>query len=81
MAGVEALKRHGVPFNALVTVNRTNARYPLEVYRFMTQELGATYVQFNPCVEPVDFKQTAPQFWRDDTIPLTGSRRAHPGDG
>lgn len=80
MAGVEALKRHGVPFNALVTVNRTNARYPLEVYRFMTQELGATYVQFNPCVEPVDFKQTAPQFWRDDTIPLTGSRRARPGD-
>lgn len=26
MAGVEALKRHGVSFNALVTVNRTNAR-------------------------------------------------------
>ena len=80
MAGVEALKRHGVPFNALVTVNRTNARFPLEVYRFVTRELGATYVQFNPCVEPVDFKQTAPQFWQDESIPLTGSRRARPGD-
>ena len=33
-----------------------------------------------PCVEPVDFKQTAPQFWQDDAIPLTGSRRARPGD-
>jgi uncharacterized protein len=28
----------------------------------------------------VDFKQTAPQFWRDDTIPVTGTRRARPGD-
>ncbi|MRT43435.1 anaerobic sulfatase maturase [Enterobacteriaceae bacterium RIT702] len=80
MAGVAALKRHSVPFNALVTVNRTNARFPLEVYRFLTRELGATYIQFNPCVEPVDFKQTAPQFWQDDTIPVTGSRRARPGD-
>lgn len=80
MTGVAALKRHQVPFNALVTVNRTNARFPLEVYRFLTRELGATYIQFNPCVEPVDFKQTAPQFWRDDTIPVMGSRRARPGD-
>lgn len=80
MAGVAALKRHQVPFNALVTVNRTNARFPLEVYRFLTRELGATYIQFNPCVEPVDFKETAPQFWRDDTIPIMGSRRARPGD-
>ncbi len=80
MAGVAALKRHHVPFNALVTVNRTNARFPLEVYRFLTRELGATYIQFNPCVEPVDFKQTAPQFWHDDTIPVIGSRRARPGD-
>lgn len=80
MAGVAALQRHGVPFNALVTVNRTNARFPLQVYRFLTRELGATYLQFNPCVEPVDFTQTAPQFWRDDSIPVSGSRRARPGD-
>jgi uncharacterized protein len=80
MKGVEVLKKYQVPFNALVTVNRTNARFPLEVYRFMTQALGATYVQFNPCVEPVDFKSTAPQFWREDTIPVTGTRCAKPGD-
>jgi uncharacterized protein len=80
MAGADALKRHGVPFNALVTVNRTNARFPLEVYRFVTRELGATYVQYNPCVEPVDFTRTAPHFWHDDTIPVVGSRRARPGD-
>ncbi|WMY76505.1 anaerobic sulfatase maturase [Buttiauxella selenatireducens] len=80
MKGIDALKRHGVPFNALAVVNRTNARFPLEVYRFLTQEIGATYIQFTPCVEAVDFKQTAPQFWHDDMIPVTGSRRAKPGD-
>ncbi|WP_349922126.1 anaerobic sulfatase maturase [Aeromonas veronii] len=80
MEGVAALKKFQVPFNALVTVNRTNARFPLEIYRFLTRELGATYIQFNPCVEPVDFTRTAPQFWHDDSIPVTGSRRAKPGD-
>ena len=48
MAGVDALKRHGVPFNALVTVNRTNARFPLEVYRFVTRELGRPTCSLTP---------------------------------
>jgi len=80
MQAIETLKRHGVPFNTLVVVNRINARFPREVYRFLTRTVGATYIQFTPCVEPVDFKTTAPQFWQEDTIPLTGSRRAKPGD-
>ena len=80
MEGIAALKRHGVPFNALAVVNRVNARFPREVYRFLTRELGATYIQFTPCVEAAEFKTTAPQFWREETIPITGSRRAKPGD-
>lgn len=80
MAGIEALKRHGVPFNALAVINRTNARFPREVYRFLTRDVGATYIQFTPCVEAAVFKTTAPQFWQDDTIPISGSRRARPGD-
>jgi uncharacterized protein len=80
MAGIEALKRHQVPFNALTVVNRVNARFPREVYRFLTRDLGATYIQFTPCVEGTDFKTTAPQFWQEDLIPITGSRRAKPGD-
>ncbi|MCT4708841.1 anaerobic sulfatase maturase [Enterobacteriaceae bacterium H11S18] len=80
MAGIDALKRHQVPFNALAVVNRVNARFPREVYRFLTRELGATYIQFTPCVEATDFKTTAPQFWHEKSIPMTGSRRAKPGD-
>ncbi|MCV5343149.1 anaerobic sulfatase maturase, partial [Escherichia coli] len=51
MKAVDKLQAHGVKFNALVTVNRHNAKYPLEVYRFLTQELGVTYIQFAPVVE------------------------------
>jgi uncharacterized protein len=80
MAAIETLKRHEVAFNTLVVINRVNARFPKEVYRFLTQTVGSTYIQFIPCVEPVEFKHTAPQFWRDETIPITGTRRAHPGD-
>lgn len=79
MAGIEALKRHQVPFNALTVVNRINARFAREVYRFLTRELGATYIQFTPCVETTDFESTAPQFWCEEAMPITGSRRAKPG--
>lgn len=62
MAGHAHLRRHGVSFTVLTTVNRDNARKPLEVYRFLTRELGADYIQFNPCVEPADFRTAAPRF-------------------
>ncbi|WP_421210974.1 anaerobic sulfatase maturase [Aeromonas enteropelogenes] len=79
MAAVECLRRHEVPFNALTVVNRHNAQYPLEVYRFLTQELGATYIQFTPCVEPKVFRQTPPQFWNEQQMPRIGSPESKPG--
>ena len=79
MKAVDKLKAHGVKFNALVTVNRHNAKYPLEVYRFLTQELGVTYIQFAPVVEANDFQATAPQFWNEQMIPTKGSDLAKPG--
>ncbi len=78
MAAVERLKKHGVPFNALAVVNRDNAKRPLDVYRFLTQELGATYIQFTPCVEPADFTTTAPHF-NNQLPPVSGAACAKPG--
>lgn len=79
MAAAALLRQHQVPFNALTVINRHNAKYPLEVYRFLTQELGASYIQFTPCVEASDFKRTAPQFWNDSMLPLVGSEMSKPG--
>ncbi|BFG73880.1 anaerobic sulfatase maturase [Paraburkholderia terrae] len=79
MRGLECIHRHGVAFNALAVINRLNARRPIDVYRFLTREVGATYLQFNPCVEARTFKQVAPQFWDEASIPVVGTERAKPG--
>ncbi|HQY93733.1 radical SAM protein, partial [Caldilinea sp.] len=54
MRGVRLLQQHGVDFNVLTTVNRVNGDYPLEVYRFLRDEVGATWMQFIPVVERIN---------------------------
>lgn len=73
------LRRFGVPFNTLTSVNRTNAAYPLEVYRFLRQELGATHIQFAPVVEPRGFEHAAPQWREGSNRPESNEPRARPG--
>jgi len=51
MRGAALLKKHGVEFNILTTVHAANAPYPLEVYRFLRDEVGAEFIQFIPIVE------------------------------
>ncbi|WP_226963513.1 hypothetical protein [Nostocoides sp. F2B08] len=53
MRGLDALRRHGVDWNALTTVNSANGHSGLEVYRFLRDDLGATFVQLIPIVERV----------------------------
>jgi uncharacterized protein len=73
------LRRFGVPFNTLTSVNRMNAAYPLDVYRFLRKELGATYIQFTPVVEPRGFEQAAPQWGEGSDLPRRDEPRARPG--
>ncbi len=79
MAAARLLKNHGVPYNALCVVNRENAKYPLDVYRFLTRELGVWRVQLISCVEPKVFNSVAPQRWDAATTPLVGTPQARPG--
>jgi len=51
MVGVELLKKHGVEFNVLTTIHAANVEHPLEVYRFLQDEVGAQFLQFIPIVE------------------------------
>ncbi|QCR35920.1 anaerobic sulfatase maturase [Nissabacter sp. SGAir0207] len=80
MRGVEMLKKHNVAFNTLTVVNRLNAHHPLEVYRFLRDEVRPLMIQLIPCVEPKDFCRTAPQSWRADQMPRVGSAATFPGD-
>ena len=51
MRGWRHLKKHGVDFNILCTVNSANQKHGRTVYRFFRDELGAKWVQFIPIVE------------------------------
>jgi uncharacterized protein len=51
MQGLRLLQKHGVEYNILTTVNRDNADHPLEVYRFLRNEAGASWIQFIPAIE------------------------------
>lgn len=72
------LKEHKIPFNLLCVVNRDNARRPLDVYRFL-RGLGATRIQFTPCVEPRDHKTSVPGRHDAAHMPLMDSPDARPG--
>jgi uncharacterized protein len=51
MDGIRLLQKHGVEYNVLVTVNRINAQHPLEVYRFLRDEVNTSWIQFIPAIE------------------------------
>ncbi len=78
-AAARMLQRHGVPFNTLTCVHRFNGRRPLDVYRFLRQELDSKYIQFIPIVEHKTFERAAPQTWNPAELPKDGEPQARPG--
>ena len=54
MRGLRLLQKHGIEYNILTTVNRINAAHPLEVYRFLRDEVKTTWIQFIPVVERIN---------------------------
>ena len=51
MNGWGHLRRHGVEFNILCTVNAANEKHGRAVYRFFRDEMEAKWMQFIPIVE------------------------------
>lgn len=74
------LQAHDVPFNTLTVVHAENARYPEQVYRFLTDDLGARCLQWIPCVEPKDYRTAAPGRWDAAAMPTVGTPEAKPGN-
>ncbi len=79
IAAARLLKEHGVEFSTLTVINRVNARRPLDVYRFLSREIGPRIMQFIPLVEPKVFATVAPWHWDPAALPTVGSPQARPG--
>jgi len=56
MAGLALLKKHHVAFNILASVHAANMDHPLDVYRFLRDEVGTEFIQFIPIVERANKK-------------------------
>lgn len=79
METVQMLHQFQIPFNALCVVNRSNARRPIDVYRFLRDEVRPRIIQFIPGLEPHDFRIIVPGSGPVDHSVLAGSRAARPG--
>jgi uncharacterized protein len=51
MRGLDVLKRHEVDWNVLTTVHAVNGDHGGQVYRFLRDDLGATFIQYIPIIE------------------------------
>jgi uncharacterized protein len=51
MRAWDLLRKHKVDANILCAVHAANASHPLQVYRFLRDELGAHFIQYIPIVE------------------------------
>lgn len=78
-AASKLLKKHRVEFNTLTVINRLNVKRPLDVYRFLSREVGARIIQFIPLVEPRGFETVAPGHWNQTALPMVGTPRSKPG--
>jgi len=79
MQAARRLHAHGVPFSALCVVNRLNSRRPIDVYRFLRDEVRPRMIQFIPGLEPTTFRSTAPGNWAVEDMPILGSPSTQPG--
>ena len=66
--GLDHLKAAGVEWNVLTTVHAANGDHGREVYRFLRDDLGASFVQFIPIIERVA------EAAADGTVPWTSWR-------
>jgi uncharacterized protein len=74
------LKKYKVNFATLSCVNHLTAKHPFEVYRFLRDEIGSKRMQFIPIVEPLGFRQVAPQRWDERFMPMLGAPDVRPGN-
>lgn len=60
ISGIRNLQHHTVDFNILTLVSQANVRNPVEIYRYIKDEIGCYYHQYIECVEFLENGTLAP---------------------
>ena len=79
MNALKLLQRHGIRYNTLTCVNRFNARNPVDIYKFLRDEVGSKRMQFAPVVEFRGFDQASIRSLDGHAVPRGGEPEARPG--
>ncbi|CAM3960899.1 anaerobic sulfatase maturase [Vibrio neonatus] len=81
MQTVDLFHQHQVQFTTLTCVNNLTSRNPLQVYRFLRDEVRSPIMQFISIVEKKDFRECAPDSANSDSfIPKQGDKALIPGN-
>ncbi len=78
MKTVSLFHKYKINFGALCVVNRKNSQRPLDVYKFLRDEVKPKIIQFIPGLEPTNFKTVAPGHWDWNKLPTIGAPSTEP---
>jgi uncharacterized protein len=78
LAAARLLASHGVTFSTLSTVSFATAKRPVEVYRFLRDEVATPYLQFTPCVETRQYSSVPPDRLDKDQLVSADDPRSRP---
>jgi uncharacterized protein len=73
MRAARLMQKHEVEFNVLTTVHAGNGDHPLEVYRFLRDEVRTRFIQLIPIVE-----RATPELLPLANLGWSGARQARP---
>lgn len=79
MHALRLLQQYRIRYNTLTCVNRFNARSPVDIYKFLRDEVGSTRMQFAPVVEFRGFDQASIRSLDGHAVPRDGEPEARPG--
>ena len=79
VAGIRLLQQHQVEFNTLTVVNRVNARRPLDVYRFLRDQVGIAVFAVYSLRRAERFSGRCARHWDRQGMPTLDDPAAHPG--
>jgi len=78
MQAVKLIKKYKIAFNSLTCVNNTTVYYPLEVYRFLRDEVGADKIKFTPVVDFKNFSDTYFSYYNNASLIDENDERIDP---